>query len=181
MKLAEILFFTFILSGCQDGRNIRSSFQDIRNSFQEATGTYTAPWLEGSPTIRGCADKRCRALDAIEANGYDLARQKKITWVSMVDTYYQKRKELFQNSLDDKGVNELRVYQRYLAEQIDSEKITESEWAYRIVNKENEIKNRNQMLEDSAAAKRGSISKDTTCNTINIGTAAFPNYQTTCN
>lgn len=176
MKLLSVILFTFVLSGCE-------SVSNLSNSINEMTGKYTAPWLESTPTSRHCADARCRTLDTVEANGYELARQKRITWVSMVDTYYQKRIELFPRSNDSNGLIELRTYQRYLAEQMDSGKITETEWAYRVVSKEGEIETRNEMLEHSAsaAAAAQNASKKTTCNTTNIGSAAFPNYQTTCN
>jgi len=172
---------TFILAGCAGIDELRNS---VRDSLDEVRGNYSAPWLAGTPTQRACTDKRCRTLDSIEANGYTLARQKSITWVQMVDDYYQKRGELYPHSQDKNGANELRTYQRYLAEQMDGQKITETQWAYLVESKTAEIQTRNQMLINSTNAANAAampvIPQVQTCNTMNIGTTTFPNYQTTC-
>lgn len=159
MKLT-ILLLALILTGC-------AAMKESINDY--LTGPYTAPTLGGAPTPSGW-----QALDAIEANGYQLARQKKITWVKFVDAFYQKRAELYPKSIDTHGVNELRSYQRVLAEQMDLGKITESQWTYLIESKSAEINARNKALYNTAP-------RQTNCTTTNIGTQAYPEYKTTCN
>lgn len=157
MKLA-ILLFILCITGCAELTDVLVG-----------PSTYTAPTLAGAPTPSGW-----KALDAIEANGYQLARQRKITWVHFVDAFYQKRAELYPESIDNYGVNELRSYQRVLAEQMDSGKITESQWVYLIESKNAEINARNQVISNSAP-------RQTNCTTTNIGTRAYPEYRTSCN
>ena len=138
MRLTTILF-VLVLAGCAEMNEV---VRDMNDSTSELMGTYSAPTLAGSPTPSGCGDDRCRTLDAIEAKGYELARQKKITWVKLVETFYNKRAELYPTSRDRFGANELRTYQRALAEQMDMGKITESQWAYFIERKTAEIRAR---------------------------------------
>ena len=165
-----ILLLAFALSGCGC---LNELVNDLNDSAGELMGTYSAPTLAGAPTPSGCSDQRCRTLDAIEAKGYELARQKKITWVKLVDVFYQKRAELYPSSHDSYGANELRTYQRALAEQMDLGKITESQWAYLIERKNAEINTRNQALSNSAP-------RQTNCTTTNVGTTAFPQFKTSC-
>jgi uncharacterized protein YceK len=158
MRLASLLLtllLMIVLSGC--------------NSIRELTGTYTAPVLSNIPRSSGCSDERCRTLDAIEANGYEQARQGKIKWVKLVDDYYQKRTELYPNSRDDNGVNEYRAYQKVLAEQMDLGKISEAVWVYQLESKIAEIRTRNQALANTAP-------RQTNCTTTQSGTS----YRTTC-
>ena len=135
-----ILLVALTLGGCASLGEIA---RDIDDSAAEAVGTYSAPTLAGSPQPSGCTTSRCKKLDALEAKGYELARQKKITWVKFVDAFYQKRAELYPGSYDRNGVNELRAYQRVLAEQMDLGKLTESQWAYLIEKKNADIRARN--------------------------------------
>jgi hypothetical protein len=107
----------------------------------------------------------------VEAKGYELARQKQITWAKFVETFYKKRAELYPDTDDRLGARELMLYQRALAEQMDAGRITESQWAYAIERKNADISARN-----SASAPR-----QTNCTTTNAGTRAFPEYKTTCN
>lgn len=158
-----------LLTGCAG-----SILDEVLNDFRETAGIYTAPTLAGSPRPSGCSDQRCRSLDAIEAKGYELARQRKITWVKLVDTFYQKRAEYYPESQDNYGANELKSYQRALAEQMDLRKITESQWAYLIEKKSSEITARNRALSNTAP-------RQTNCTTTNVGTRTSPRYETTCN
>lgn len=133
LLVASLLLF---LSGCGGLNQVSRGLNDTSATI---FGHYSAPTLSGSPTPSGCGDERCKALDAIEAKGYELARQKKITWVKFVDFFYQKRAELYPNSYDISGANEIRTYQRALAEQLDAGRLTESQWAYLIEKKNSEI------------------------------------------
>lgn len=169
MKIFIAILLSTLLAGCAG-----SIIDGVLNDYRETMGAYTAPTLAGSPRPSDCGDKRCRALDAIEAKGYELARQKKITWVKFVDTFYQKRAEYYPSSSDSSGVNELKSYQRALAEQMDLGKVTESQWAYLVEKKSAEINARNEALSNSAPRQRN-------CTTTNVGTRAFPEYKTTCN
>jgi hypothetical protein len=152
-----------MLAGCAG-----SLLNDVANDYREMLGVYTAPTLAASPRSSGCGDDRCRALDSLEARGYELARQKKITWVRLVDAFYLKRAEFYPDSQDGYGVNELKSYQRALAEQMDLGKMTESQWVYLIEKKSAEIGARN-------------ASRQTNCTTTNIGSRANPEYRTSCN
>lgn len=170
MRLTPVLF-VIVLAGCAEMNEV---LRDMNDTSAELMGTYTAPTLASAPTPSGCSDDRCKILDAIEAKGYEMARQKKIQWVRLVDAFYQKRAELYPDSRDGSGVNELRTYQRALAEQMDMGKITESQWAYLIERKIAEIKARNRALSNTTP-------RQTTCTTTNTGTKTFPEYKTTCN
>jgi hypothetical protein len=165
-----ITLLVLTLTGCG---GLNGIVRDLNDSTAELMGTYSAPTLAGAPTPSDCNDQRCRTLDALEAKGYELARQGKITWVRLVDVFYQKRSELYPKSEDGFGANELKAYQRALAEQMDLGKIRESQWAYLIANKNAEINARNRILFNSTPRERN-------CTTTNIGTNDFPRYSTTC-
>lgn len=140
MRFATMLM-ALVLAGCG---GLREMARDINDSTAEVMGIYTAPVLASAPMPSGCTDSRCKTLDALEAKGYELARQKKINWVRLVDAFYKKRAELYPDSQDGYGVNELRTYQRALAEQMDMGKLTEFQWAYLIEKKNAEIRARNR-------------------------------------
>ena len=107
--------------------------------------TQTGGYLASSPRPGICSAQRCQQLDAFEAQGYALARQKQTTWVQFVDAFYQKRAELFPNGNDDKhGVHEIRTYQRMLAAQMDAGQLTEIQWAYLLKKKSADIRARGQ-------------------------------------
>lgn len=146
MRLSGFLL-ALTLTGCT---GINQMVRSLDDTTGELMGTYSAPTLAGSPRPSGCGDQRCRTLDAIESKGYEFARQRKITWVTLVDAFYQKRAELYPNSQDSYGVNEIKAYQRALAEQMDIGKITESQWAYLIEQKIGDINARNQVLSNTA-------------------------------
>jgi hypothetical protein len=169
MKTYIAILLSTLLAGCAG-----SIIDGVLNDYRETLGVYTAPTLAGSPRSSNCGDERCRALDAIEEKGYELARQKKITWVKLVDTFYKKRAEYYPSSQDSSGVNELKSYQRALAEQMDLGKLTESQWAYLVEKKTGDISARNEALSNSAPRQRN-------CTTTNVGTKSFPEYKTTCN
>lgn len=139
MRFVTVLV-VLALAGCGSLSEIT---RDLDDSAAGVMGTYSAPTLAGIPQPSGCSSSRCRTLDAVEAKGYELARQKKITWVKFVDAFYKKRAELYPNSQDGNGVNELRAYQRVLAEQMDLGKLTESQWAYLVEKKTADIRARN--------------------------------------
>lgn len=171
MRLGLFLLIGILLSGCT---SIDRALRDIDNDAAEVLGTYSAPTLAGSPRPSGCTEQRCRTLDSIEAKGYELARQKKISWGKFVDYFYLKRSELYPNSNDSSGVYELRAYQKALAEQMDQGKLSESQWEYLVERKNSEIQARNK-------SQQTPRQRETNCTTINVGTKSFPNYQTTCN
>jgi len=170
MKLVAILF-SIMLAGCSElGETLNVV---LNTTTDELQGNYTAPTLAGFPRPSGCRSQRCKTLDAVEAQGYKYAREKKITWVNLVDVFYQERAKLYPNSQDNNGANEIRSYQRALAEQMDIGKLTESQWSYLIEKKTSDIDARNQALSNSAP-------RQTNCTTTNVGTSTFPEYKTTC-
>jgi hypothetical protein len=160
---AAILFAIF-LAGCG---SVYQMNNDLNDSLGQIMGTYSAPTLASSPRPSGCSDSKCRQLDQLEAKGYDLARQKKITWTKLVSAFYEGRAKLYPDSNDSAGTRELISFQRVLAEQMDAGKITETQWAYLVDKKYSEVQSR-----DAGQTVR--------CNTQNTGTNAFPNYQTVC-
>lgn len=170
MKVIVVLL-SVVLTGC-----LQTLGETFNDAMYEVGGRGNqAPTLAGTPTpTSGCSDSRCRTLDAVEAKGYELVRQKKITWVRFVDTFYKKRAELYPNSDDRSGARELMLYQRALAEQIDLGKVSESQWAYLVEKKDAEINARNTAVSNSAPRQRN-------CTTTNVGTRTFPEYKTTCN
>lgn len=152
----SVAFFALFLSGCG---SVYQMNNELNQSINQMMGTYSAPLLGGAPRPSGCSDEKCRSLDALEARGYDLARQKKITWTRLVNSFYEGRAKLYPDSNDSSKVHEMISFQRMLAEQMDAGKITESEWAYLVEKK------------FSGAT--------ITCNTKNVG-AYSTNYQTVC-
>lgn len=102
-----------------------------------ATSAYTfahgAFYLGATPSQSDCTGLNltaCRALDAVEESGYAMARRGNMTWVRMVDRFYEERGRYFPNMRDDHFTAEIRAYQRVLAERKDAGKITESEWVF---------------------------------------------------
>jgi hypothetical protein len=140
---------------------------DLNDSLGQLMGTYSAPTLASSPRPSGCSDSKCRQLDQLEEKGYDLARQKKITWTKLVSAFYEGRAKLYPDTNDSAYTREFISFQRVLAEQMDAGKITETQWAYLVDKKFSETQTRN-------------AGQQTTCNTQNTGTDAFPNYRTVC-
>lgn len=146
MRLIVVLL-SVLLTGC-----LQTLGGTLNDALNEANGyNYQAPTLAGTPRpTGGCGDNRCKTLDAVEAKGYELARQKRITWVKFVEVFYSKRAELYPNNDDGFGGRELMLYQLALAEQMDIGKISESQWAYLNEKKNSEINARNEMLSNSA-------------------------------
>jgi hypothetical protein len=134
---------------------------------------FSAPTLSGHPQRSGCQTKKCQELDKYEAELYYLARKWEITWSKLVYRFYLKRSELFPQSDDGSGANELIAYQRFIAEQLDAGKITETQWDYLIEKKATEINTRNQLLINSAPRKGQ-------CSTTNVGSKYDPEFVTTC-
>lgn len=161
-KLLGTLFAIFFISGCAttDGGNAFTLLDQINNSTLEMMGTYTAPTLAASPRPSGCSDPRCRRLDEIEFNYYQQAKNKQITWLQLVDGFYQQRLQLYPNSNDAGGVRKLHAYQRMLAEQRDRGLITETQWVYLIESKVSEISTSNSAL---STRKSDSRSGGVTC------------------
>ena len=77
------LLVALALTGCI---NVSELVRSMNDTAGQIMGTFSAPTLGGAPAPSGCIDQRCIALDAIEERAYELARQKKITWVRLVDT-----------------------------------------------------------------------------------------------
>jgi hypothetical protein len=154
------------LAGCGGISQLGTS---IDGSISQLMGTYSAPTLASSPTPSGCAgsDTRCQALDDLEARGYEQARQKRITWSKLVSGFYERRTQLYPDTNDSAYTREFMSFQRVLAEQMDAGKITEAQWAYLIDKKYAETQSNN-------------AGQQTTCNTQNTGSEAFPNYRTVC-
>lgn len=159
-----VLVISLLLAACG---NLNQTTNNINRSASQLLGTYSAPMLAGSPRPSGCPDEKCRTLDEIERIGYEKARRKEITWTRLVDTFYEARRRLYPNSSDGPDVYEYQAFQRALAEQLDAGRMTESQWAYFVERKSGELRDRQR-------------TGTTTCNTTNIGTATFPNYQTIC-
>lgn len=165
-KFICIALFAIALAGCG---NIYQLNNDLSDSVSEMMGTYSAPTLSSSPTPSGCAgsDSRCQTLDKLEARGYTQARQKQITWTRLVNGFYEGRAMLYPNGKDSAATREFISFQRVLAEQMDAGKITETQWAYLVDKKFTETQTRN-------------AGQQTTCDTQNTGSYAFPNYRTVC-
>ena len=114
--------------------------------------------LASQPAPSGYSDYRARYLDDLEASLYERARSKKILWVQLVDEFYTKCSEVLQRNsqgiqnFDRRNIKEIMSYQRFLAEQMDARKITESEWAYLQEKKFAEIRARNQLIENASEA-----------------------------
>ncbi len=155
-----LLAMTLVLAGCAEMAGVLGY-----------SSSYTAPYLAAQPQPSRCDDARCQQLDRLETQLYGAARSGRIRWVQLVDTFYSKRAELFPDS-DDRGIRELRAYQRVLAEQMDSRRITESQWVYLQEKKVGELNARNQLI-------RNTRPRATNCTTQNIG-RAYPQYQTQC-
>jgi hypothetical protein len=163
MRIVALLL-TLLLAACG---NLNQATNDLNTSFNQLLGTYSAPLLAGSPRPSGCSDQKCRALDEPERVGYEKARRKEITWTRLVDAFYEGRRRLYPDSNDSSAVYEYQAFQRALAEQLDAGRMTESQWSYLVERKSSEIRERQR-------------TGRTTCNTTNIGTTTFPNYQTVC-
>jgi hypothetical protein len=159
-----VVLFAISLAGCG---SVYQMNNDLNDSVGQIMGTYSAPILASSPRPSGCSDSKCRQLDQVEVKGYELARQKKITWTKLVSAFYEGRAKLYPDSNDSAGIREFMSFQRMLAEQMDAGKITEAQWAYLVDKKYSEVQSR-----DAGQTVR--------CNTQNIGTNAAPNYQTVC-
>jgi hypothetical protein len=132
----RLLYFLIIaaLSGCSTIRDVNRGInqvnRDINVSVAEALGTYTAPVLAGRATPSRCSDDRCRELDRVEAAGYEAVAQNRITYLKLVDSFYEARSQLYPDSYDKQWVFELRSFQRALAEQVDSGKVSALQWEY---------------------------------------------------
>jgi len=163
MRFSSLLLI-LMLSGCG---NLNQVNNDLNSSLGQMLGTYSAPVLAGSPRPSGCSDKKCRGLDELEKFGYEKARRKEITWVRLVDWFYEGRRMIYPETNDNNGVYEYQAFQRALAEQVDAGRVTESQWSYLVEKKLGELSERQ---------RTGS----TTCNTTNTGTSMSPNYQTVC-
>ncbi len=179
MKSVALVASVLLLTGCANsggGGSLFDAINDLDTITRAAVGlpsNYQAPTLAASPTSSGCNTNKCRELDAVEARGYELARAGQIKWIQLVDWFYSRRAELYPETNDQFGASELRAYQRMLAEQMDTGRLTESQWVYLIEKKNSEINTRNQTLSNSAP-------RTTNCTTTNAGTPAFPRYETSC-
>lgn len=129
--------------------------------------------LSPYPQDSGCSKPKCRRLDSIEAKGYELARDGKLTWVRFVDTFYSERNKLFPDAEEDSESREYRAYQRVLAEQMDARKMSESQWVYLLEKKKGELSARGQMLQNSSPRTQN-------CVTEKVGLPPFESYQTRC-
>ena len=159
-----LLLLLLSLSGCADLHQLNRDFND---TVAEATGTYVAPTLGGSPRPSGCSDDKCRQLDRLEAALYADAKGRQITYTSLVNRFYETRTRLYPDSRDHSGIWEIRSFQLALAEHVDLGKVSAAQWAYLVDAKTNEVYER----------QRG---RRTVCNTSNTGTREFPEYRTVC-
>ena len=158
------LLLALLLTGCT---SLNELINEVDSTLGQAIGTYSAPLLAGSPRSSGCSDEKCRILDAAEQRGYAKARSKEITWTRFVNGFYEGRLRLYPDTKDDGAVYEYQAFQRALAEQMDAGRMSEAQWSYLVERKYSEIRERQRV-------------GTTTCNTKNIGTPIFPNYQTVC-
>lgn len=150
---------------------LMSSCAALDNLIDEPEPVFT---LSPYPQNSGCNRRGCLELDTIEARGYDAARDKRITWVNLVDNFYSQRNQLFPNARDTNSTREYRSYQRYLAELMDSKKITESQWVYQLQKKLSKLNARDQMLQNSKPRTQN-------CITEKVGVPPFESYRTRCN
>jgi len=112
----------------------------------------TVFYLGASPQRSNCYNvnlSACRAMDGVEASGYEMARRGQISWVAMVDRYYRERRRVFPYMRDDHVTAEIRAYQRVLAEKMDARKISEAEWVYLLVKQESELESREAQVQNS--------------------------------
>lgn len=148
-----------------------ASCADVGNLLRVPDPLFTlAPYPQSS----GCSKPECRRLDALEAKGYELARGGKITWVKLVDTFYTERDKLFPDAEEESSDREYRSYQRVLAEQMDTKRITEAQWVYLLEKKKGELSARGQMLQNSKPRTQN-------CVTEKVGLPPFESYKTRCN
>jgi hypothetical protein len=129
--------------------------------------------LSPYPQNSGCNKSGCIELDTLEAKGYDAARNNRMTWINLVDTFYNKRDKIFPNARETSSNMEYRAYQRYLAGLMDTKKISESQWAYQLQKKLGELNARDQLLENSKPRTQN-------CVTERVGIAPFQTYRTRC-
>jgi hypothetical protein len=129
--------------------------------------------LSPYPQDSGCSKPECRRLDALEAKGYELARNGKLTWVRFVDTFYVERNKLFPEAEENSASREYRAFQRFLAEQMDAKKMSEAQWVYLLEKKKGELDARNAMLQYSKPRTQN-------CITEKVGIPPFESYQTRC-
>jgi hypothetical protein len=159
-----LLSITLLFCGCA---NVVQSTNRLDASLSEALGMYSAPYLSGSPRPSGCTTEKCKTLDQFEEIAYQKARNKEITYVRLVNAFYEARQMVYPNTNDGQFLYEIQAFQRALAEQLDAQRITEAQWAYLIEKKVGELNERSR-------------TGRSTCNTTNIGTIYVPNYQTIC-
>ena len=153
-----------ILAGCAPAREFA---RDLNYATAQLAGTFTAPLLGGSPGKSGCTLVACLDLEGFEQRAYGMIDDELITYVQLVDWFYQQRGVLFADSNDTQAVREVQAFQRLLAQHVDSGRVKKSEWAYL---------NERKLLEyQERVAKRAVV-----CNTTNTGTREFPAYRTVC-
>lgn len=186
-----VLLLAVPLGGCLATNGGLLDFSWLTDSTAESIGTYQAPTLSAMPGESGCAhrDQRCRALDQHEANLYQAARTRRISWTQLVDGFYTERLRLFPTTNDSYGAREIYSYQRMLAEQMDQRRMSESQWAYYVQQKYAEMSARSQQNEANAAIVRqqqqqqrqamqpAPLPQQRNCWTTRSGNS----YQTTCN
>jgi len=138
---ALYLAFILLVAGCAE---TMESIGALDRAATEALygDAALAGTLAPYPQSSGCTDPRCVELDRYEAQLYAAARSGRIKWIQLVDAFYLKRSQLFPSVPDTAYVRELRAFQRMLGEARDQGRVTETQWAYAIERKTNELRAR---------------------------------------
>lgn len=181
-----VLACTLAVSGClaTGGSGIFDLVNELNESSAEMMGIFQAPTLASSPQPSGCGhrDQRCLILDQTEANLYQMARSKTISWRQLVEQFYSERARQYPNTNDSSGASEIFLYQRVLADQMDRRQISETQWAYLIDHKSQEIYSRSQQNASNAANVRRQQQPQAPVAPKNCWTTRNgDSYYTTCN
>jgi hypothetical protein len=108
-----------------------------------------AMYLEPKPGPSGCKSPECLQLDAFEAEGYERARSGRTSWLDFVYSFYAQVTLLFPDAPRGGSIGEYIAYQRMLAERMDRKQITETEWAYLLQKKLNDLIARDTVVGNS--------------------------------
>lgn len=124
---------------------------------QDVKSVSTTPVRDGStcpltlapkPEPSGSSDYRDKLLDRLEADFYGEARSGRMSWVQLVDRFYEKCAELYPG-YRRKDFVEVSAYQRVLAEQMDKRQISESEWVYLLEKQAAAVRARRELINNS--------------------------------
>ena len=164
LRTALSIAVMVIIGGCAASREFA---RDLNIASAQAMGSFTAPLLAGAPRPSGCTFQDCLALDGFEKRAYEALEQDRITYIQLVEWFYEQRKVLFPHSNDSQNVEAVKAFQRLLALHVDQGKVPKSDWPYLVERK----------LQEYALLQR---QRTTTCTTTNAGTSVYPVFRTVC-